>query len=152
MQHFIGCDLHTRYQVVAWLDPETGEICARRLEHTGKEVEKFYQQFGRGAVVGIEATIPALWFERLLEGLGHEWWVGDAAAIRAHDVRAQKYDERDARNIEDLLRTGRFPRIWVPSPEQRDGERNCWRGWTAWTSRYGNWTGRWKKPAARVWM
>jgi transposase len=120
MQHFIGCDLHTRYQVVAWLDQETGEICGRRLEHAGKEVERFYAQFGRGAVVGLEATIPALWFERLLEGLGHEWWIGDAATIRAHEVRAQKYDERDARNIEDLLRTGRFPRIWVPSREERD--------------------------------
>jgi len=120
MQHFIGCDLHTRYQVVAWLDEETGEICARRLEHEGKEVERFYQQFARGAVVGVEATIPALWFERLLEGLGHEWWVGDAAAIRAQEVRAQKYDERDARNIEDLLRSGRFPRVWVPSREERD--------------------------------
>ena len=120
MQHFIGCDLHTRYQVVAWLDQETGEICARRLEHEGKEVEKFYQQFERGAVVGMEATMPAHWFERLLEGLGHEWWVGDSAVIRAHDVRAQKYDERDARNIEELLRSGRFPRIWVPSREERD--------------------------------
>ena len=120
MQHFIGCDLHTRYQVVAWLDQETGEICARRLEHAGEELGKFYQQFARGAVVGMEATIPALWFERLLEGLGHEWWVGDAAVIRAHEVRAQKYDERDARNIEDLLRTGRFPRVWVPSRAERD--------------------------------
>ena len=120
MEHFIGCDLHTRYQVVAWLEQETGELCARRLEHAGKEVERFYRQFAPGAVVGLEATIPALWFERLLEGLGHEWWVGDAATIRAHEVRAQKYDERDARNIEDLLRTGRFPRIWVPSREERD--------------------------------
>ena len=120
MQHFIGCDLHTRYQVVAWLNQETGEICARRLEHEGNEVEKFYRQFGPGAVVGLEATLPALWFERLLEGLGHEWWVGDAAAIRAHEVRAQKYDDRDARNIEDLLRTGRFPRVWIPSREERD--------------------------------
>jgi len=120
MQHFIGCDMHTRYQVVAWLDQETGEICARRLEHEGQEVEKFYRQFKPGAVVGLEATLPMLWFERLLEGLGHEWWIGDAAAIRAHDVRAQKYDERDARNIEDLLRTGRFPRVWVPSREERD--------------------------------
>jgi hypothetical protein len=35
MEHFIGNDLHTRYQVVAWIDEQTGEICKRRLEHTG---------------------------------------------------------------------------------------------------------------------
>jgi len=99
MQHFIGNDLHTRYQVVAWIDDA---------------------QFPRGTVVGIEATIPAYWFERLLEKLGHELWVGDAARIRAFEVRDQKYDPRDAGNIFDLLRTGRFPRIWVPTMEERD--------------------------------
>jgi len=32
--------------------------------------------------VGIEATFPAHWFERLMGELGHELWVGDAARIR----------------------------------------------------------------------
>ena len=73
-----------------------------------------------GTVVGIEATFPALWFERLLAELGHELWVGDAARIRASEVRYQKTDARDAEHILDLLRTGRFPRIWVPSLEERD--------------------------------
>jgi len=120
MEHFIGNDLHTRYQVVAWVDEQTGEICKRRLEHTGEEVEKFYAQFPRGTVVGIEATLPAYWFERLLAKLGHELWVGDAARIRASEVRYQKFDPRDAGNVLDLLYTGRFPRIWVPTLEERD--------------------------------
>ena len=120
MQHFIGCDVHTRNQVVAWIEAETGEIRKRRLEHAGEEVGKFYRQFARGTVVGIEATFPAYWFERLLGELGHELWVGDAARIRASDVRYQKTDDRDAEDILDLLRTGRFPRIWVPSLEERD--------------------------------
>ena len=29
MQHFIGCDVHTRNQVVAWIKEETGEIKKR---------------------------------------------------------------------------------------------------------------------------
>jgi transposase len=116
----IGCDLHTRYQVVAWIDEGTGEIQVRRLEHEGEEVRKFYAQFARGTVVGLEATFPALWFERLLAELGHELWVGDAARIRASEVRQQKTDPRDAELLLDLLRTGRFPRIWVPSVEERD--------------------------------
>jgi len=120
MQHFIGCDVHTRDQVVAWIEEETGEIKKRRLEHEGEEVRKFYAQFPRGTVVGIEATFPVHWFERLLAELGHELWVGDAARIRASEVRYQKTDLRDAGDILDLLRTGRFPRIWVPSLEERD--------------------------------
>jgi len=36
MQHFIGNDLHTRYQVVAWIDEQTGEIRRCRLERQEK--------------------------------------------------------------------------------------------------------------------
>ena len=116
----IGCDLHTRYQVVAWVDQETGEILTRRLEHENGEARAFYARLPHGAVVGIEATFPALWFERLLAECGHELWVGHAAQIRAQAVRRQKYDARHAEHLLDLLRTGRFPRIWVPSLEERD--------------------------------
>ena len=120
MEHFIGCDVHTRNQVVAWIEEETGEIKVRRLEHEGEEVRKFYAQFPRGTVVGIEATFPVHWFERLMGELGHELWVGDAAGIRASVVRLQKNDFFDAEHLLDLLRTGRFPRVWIPSLEERD--------------------------------
>jgi transposase len=116
----IGCDLHSRYQVVAWVKRETGEIMRRRLEHEKGEARRFYVGLPRGARVGIEATIPALWFERLLAECGHELWVGDAAKIRASETRQQKYDGRDAEHILDLLLANRFPRIWVPSLEERD--------------------------------
>lgn len=118
--NIIGCDLHTRYQVVAWMGEETGEIKTRRLEHEKGEARSFYARWRRGAVVGIEATFPALWFERLLAECGHELWVGDAARIRASEVRQQKTDTRDAEHLLDLLRTDRFPRIWVPSLAERD--------------------------------
>ena len=58
----IGYDLHTRYQVVAWLQEEAGEIRTRRLEHENGEARAFYASWARGAIVGIESTIPALWF------------------------------------------------------------------------------------------
>jgi len=116
----MGCDLHTRYQVVAWIDEETGEIKTCRLEHENGEAQAFYSSWARGARVGIEATFPAHWFERLLAECGHELWVGDAARIRASEVRKQKTDARDAEHLLDLLRTNRFPRIGVPSLAERD--------------------------------
>jgi len=61
-----------------------------------------------------------VWFERGLAERGHELWGGDAARLRASEVRQQKTDPRDAEQILDLLRTGGFPRIWVPSMEERD--------------------------------
>jgi hypothetical protein len=80
MEHFIGCDVHTRYQVVAWVEKGTGEIRVRRLEHQTDEVKSFYSGWPKGTVVGIEATFPALWFERLLGECGHQLWVGGCNA------------------------------------------------------------------------
>ena len=118
--NIIGCDLHSRYQVVAWLHGATGEVVTRRLEHENGEAARFYAGIARGARVGIEATLPALWFERLLAECGHELWVGEAAKIRARRVRQQKTDTRDAEHLLDLLLSGRFPRIWLATPEERD--------------------------------
>jgi transposase len=116
----IGCDFHTRYQEIAWLDTDTGETGEQRLEHGGESVRQFYAGL-RGAVrVGIEATGYSQWFERMLHQLGHEVWIGDAAQIRASVVRKQKTDQRDAAHVLELLRTDRFPRIWVPTPAERD--------------------------------
>jgi transposase len=116
----IGCDLHTRYQVIAMLDTETGEVVTHRLEHQSGEAKTFYTSLPRPSRIGIEATGYTQWFEQLLAERGHELWVGDAAEIRARAVRRQKTDTRDAEHLLELLWTKRFPRLWVPSPQERD--------------------------------
>jgi transposase len=116
----IGCDFHSRYQEIAWLDKETGETGQQRLEHTEDQVRQFYASRMGTVRVGIEATGYSAWFERLLSELGHEFWMGDAAEIRASVVRKQKTDRRDAAHILELLLTDRFPKIWVPTPAERD--------------------------------
>ena len=116
----VGCDVHTRFQQIAMLESTTGELIERRLEHENGEAEKFYGSLPGPARVGIEATISAPWFERMLHRHQHELWVGDAAEIRAMRVRKQKTDSRDALHILDLLLTNRFPQIWIPSSAERD--------------------------------
>jgi len=71
-------------------------------------------------LVGVESCGNSQWFLELLEQLGHEVWVGDAAQIRASYVRRQKTDRRDAAHILKLLLEGRFPRLWRPDAEVRD--------------------------------
>ena len=116
----IGCDFHSRFQQIAMLDPQTGEVIERRLEHENGEARKFYAGLPTPARVGMEATGYAQWFERMLAEQGHQLWVGDAAEIRAAMVRKQKTDSRDACHILDLLLRDKFPRIWIPSTEERD--------------------------------
>lgn len=116
----IGCDFHPSWQQVSWLDRETGETGDHKLVHEAGAAGKFYRQFPAGSRIGMEATGNCQWFVELLGRLGHELWVGDAAKIRASDARQQKHDQRDARLLLRLLVEERFPRIWVPSREQKD--------------------------------
>jgi transposase len=122
----IGCDLHTRYQQVAMLDTESGELVERRLEHESGEARTFYAALAGGVRVGIEATGHTHWFEAMLAEMGHELWMGDAAKIRAAVVRKQKTDARDAAHLLELLCSDRFPKIWRPSGEERDLRQLVW--------------------------
>ena len=115
----IGCDFHPGFQQVAMLDSTTGEIRQRRLQHT-QEAREFYMALPGPVRIGLEACGHTQWFEQMLAEMGHELWLGDAARIRALCVRQQKTDRRDAEHILDLLLTERFPRLWVPTPAERD--------------------------------
>ena len=116
----VGCDFHPSWQQVAVFDPETGEIFQRKLVNGDGEAERFYRELAVPALVGIEACGNSQWFLELLQELGHVVWVGDAAQIRASYVRKQKTDRRDAGHILTLLMEDRFPKLWMPSSEQRD--------------------------------
>ena len=116
----IGCDYHPSFQQIAMLDLDTGDYVELRLLHAGGEAHRFYESLSGPVRVGVESSGNMLWFERLLQKLGHELWLGDAGVIRAKAPRKQKTDVRDARHLLQLLRENNFPRLWVPSVEERD--------------------------------
>ncbi len=116
----IGCDFHTRFEQIAMLDTETGEVVEKRLDHESGEAKRFYEGLKEPALVGIESTGYTIWFAEMLAELGHELVVGEAGKIRARETRQQKHDRRDAEHILNLLARGDFPRIWLPSVEERD--------------------------------
>ena len=82
----IGCDFHPSFQQVAICDLETGEFQERKLSHADGQAERFYRELGKPALIGIEATGNSQWFLDLVQRLGHEIRVGDAAKIRASYV------------------------------------------------------------------
>jgi transposase len=92
----------------------------KKLVHEPGAAEKFYGQFAAPALIGMESTGNCQWFLDVLAKLGHEVWIGDAAQIRASEVRQQKHDRRDAQLLLRLLLENRFPRLWTPSSQQRD--------------------------------
>jgi len=74
----------------------------------------------------MEAIGYSHWFERLLAELGIEMWIGDPAEIKAKRVKKQKTDRKDAQLLLRLMREDNFPRVWVPSPENRDLRQLLW--------------------------
>ena len=51
----------------------------------------------------MESSGHSRWFERFLQELGFELWIGDPAEIRTKRVRKQKTDRQDAQLILQLM-------------------------------------------------
>ena len=118
---YIGVDFHARQQTICYLTTETGELVTCELKHQDKEaVRAFYAAFRGHVIVGLEASGYSPWFERLLEGLGCEVWLGHATEIRRRARWRQKNDRRDAELILDLMLHDEFPRLHRPTLQSRE--------------------------------
>jgi transposase len=118
---YIGVDFHARQQTICYLKTETGELVTQELKHQDKkEVRAFYAEFRGQVVVGLEASGYSPWFERLLEELGCEVWLGHATEIRRRARWRQKNDRRDAELILDLMLHDEFPRLHRPAVQSRE--------------------------------
>lgn len=111
MTLYIGVDFHPHQQTVAYCNTDSGEIEQATLFHNPEQVHSFYEQMPK-AVVGIEASCTAQWFENLMNDLGHELRVGNPTQIRARARSRHKSDKRDADLLLDLLLKDEFPALW----------------------------------------
>ena len=116
MTLYIGVDFHPHQQTVCWGDLETGETNSQTLPHDVDKVREFYQSMPP-AIVGIEATSKAMWFEQILAETNHKLVVGNPALIRKKATSRHKSDKRDAELILNLLIKNEFPALWRRSVE-----------------------------------
>lgn len=118
MEFYIGVDFHPHQQTVAWCDLATGEIKTQQLLHNTPAVKAFYAAIPK-AIVGVEASSKAVWFEALLSEFGHQLRFGNPVAIRARARSRHKSDKRDAELLLDLLLKNEFPILWRRSAESQ---------------------------------
>ncbi len=111
MTLYIGVDFHPHQQRVSFCNTEEGEVHQASLAHNVEHVRRFYEQFS-AAVVGVEASSSAPWFESLIFELGHQLKVGNPNLIRARACSRHKSERRDAELILDLLVKDEFPELW----------------------------------------
>ena len=117
MTLYIGVDFHPHQQTVAWCETETGETKTVDLAHNLETVRRFYASFPGPAIVGIEASARATWFENMLFETNHKLFVGNPVLIRKRAISRHKNDRRDAELILTLLMRDEFPSIWRRPPE-----------------------------------
>lgn len=82
MTLYIGVDFHPHQQTLSWCDTRTGETDTVDLKHDPEAVRKFYASLPGPAIVGIEASARAVWFEDMLFETGHKLLVGNPVLIR----------------------------------------------------------------------
>jgi transposase len=111
MTLYIGVDFHPHQQTVSFCNSDSGEVEQTSLFHNPELVRRFYGQLPK-AVVGIEASCTARWFEQMMNELGHELKVGNPSQIRARARSRHKSDKRDADLILELLLKDEFPALW----------------------------------------
>lgn len=131
MTLYIGVDIHARQQTVSYMNTEDGVMGQQELDHERDDIRGFYSQFSGEVIIGIEACGYTNWFEELVEELGHQLLVGNAAEIRRLARRRQKNDRRDADLLLDLLRHHEFPACSVIHPRAGNCCDNCATG-TSW--------------------
>jgi transposase len=120
MTLYIGVDFHPHQQTAAWCDSITGETRTVDIKHDLGRVREFYQSFSEPAVIGIEASGKATWFENMLFETGHKLFVGNPVLIRKKATSRHKNDRRDAELILNLLMRGEFPALWRRPPESTE--------------------------------
>jgi transposase len=82
------------------------------MDHDLEKVREFYSSLDEPAVIGIEASSRANWFENMISETGHKLLVGNPVLIRKSAPSRHKNDRRDAEHMLELLLTGKFPAIW----------------------------------------
>jgi hypothetical protein len=108
----IGCDYHVGFEQIAWVDTETGELHERRLEHR-EEAEKFYRELavqGASVRLGMEASGPTRWFERLAMRQGRKITkvaVARTLAVRAYWMWRQGWDYEQLEKVQFSRGTAR---------------------------------------------
>ena len=112
MTLYIGVDFHPHQQTVCLGDTATGETRTIDLAHDVDKVREFYTSLPEPAIIGVEASARAQWFENMLFEIGHKLFVGNPVLIRKRATSRHKNDRRDAELILELLMRDEFPALW----------------------------------------
>jgi transposase len=111
-RQYVGIDLHRRRSVIYRMDAAGEKLECVRIDNEPLRFAEEVAKAPAGSDVVIEATYGWYWAVDLLRDMGY---VVHLAHPRGNEWgnRRVKNDERDARDLADLLRLGRLAESWI---------------------------------------
>jgi transposase len=118
-KEYVGIDLHRRRSVIYRMDEAGEKIDCVRINNDPVWFAQEVSKSPKGSHVVIEATYGWYWAVDLLQEHGY---VVHLSNPHGNDwgKRRVKNDERDARDLADLLRLGRLAEAWIAPPPVRE--------------------------------
>src|SRR5215831_10443368 len=118
-RRYVGIDLHRRRSVIYAMDAAGDRVFCERISNDALRLLEVVGGAGEGAEVVIEATYG--WY-RAVDLLREAGFSVHLAHPSGNDWgnRRVKNDERDARDLADLLRLGRLAEAWIAPPSVRE--------------------------------
>jgi transposase len=118
-RRYVGIDLHRRRSVVYAMDGDGNKLFCERITSEGLRLLEVVSAAGPDAEVVIEATYGWYWAVDLLAEAGFSVHLAHPSG-NDWGKRRVKNDERDARDLADLLRLGRLAESWIAPPRVRE--------------------------------
>jgi transposase len=118
-RRYVGIDLRRRRSVIYAMDAAGDRLFCERIDNEPMRLLEVVGRAGVDAEVVIEATYGWYWAVDLLKDAG---FCVHLAHPSGNDwgQRRVKNDERDARDLADLLRLGRLAEAWIAPPSVRE--------------------------------
>jgi len=112
--------LHRRRSVLVRMT-EAGEVLeTTRISNDPEYLRQVMERAGEQPEVVLEATYGWYWAVDTLAELGASVHLAHPLGVKAFEYRRVKNDERDAKDLADLLRMGRLPEAWIAPPPLRE--------------------------------
>jgi transposase len=119
-RQFVGMDLHRRRSVLVRMT-EAGELLETvRIVNDRDALAAVMARAGVDPEVVLEATYGWYWVADALAEAGACVHLAHPLGVKGFAYRRVKNDERDARDLADLLRMRRLPEAWIAPPEIRE--------------------------------
>lgn len=120
MSEYIAFDSHKRYTWMERMDPASGEVVCRRIEHAPGAIRRALEGTQRGTAVAIEATANWYWIVGEIEQAGLEPQLVHPRKAKLMMGLTNKTDRLDAHGMNRLQQNRTLPVVWIPPGRLRD--------------------------------